>query len=261
MRRICLFSGFDKNSKIQDYVVYLIQKLAEISDVYYISGIKIAPDEMIKIAPYTKMFYHCNQDLRDFGNWQYLVAKIGWNKLAEYDEVIFCNDSVYGPLYNLEEMFWQMERRSYDFWSVTADYQQHFHLHSYFMVFNQDVVKHEKFQQFWQSVPLYQNAENCEMELTPLLTSLGFVGNSYVKNYSRHNVLYDPERMIEKYAAPFIKVKSFLPENNYSVGTGLSLRYKLRTQTDYDVGLIKRHIRDAHLPQSRWQKIVALSGL
>ena len=51
MRRICLFAGYDKDDKIQDYVVYMIKELSKISDVYYMANGKIGPEEMVKIAP------------------------------------------------------------------------------------------------------------------------------------------------------------------------------------------------------------------
>ena len=88
MRRICLFAGYDKGDKIQDYVVYLIKELAKISDVYYMANGNMPPDELFKIAPYTKMFYSKRHDLRDFGSWRYLIEQLGWDKIAEYDELV-----------------------------------------------------------------------------------------------------------------------------------------------------------------------------
>ena len=131
MRRICLFAGYDKYNQIQDYVVYLIKELAKISEVYFMGNGRFSPDELFKIAPYTQMFYSQHMPLKDFGCWQYLIAKLGWEKLEKYDELILCNDSVYGPLYNLEDFFRSMERKGYDFWSATSDYESNFHLHSY----------------------------------------------------------------------------------------------------------------------------------
>ena len=133
MRRICLLAGYDKDNKIQDYVVYLAKELAKISDVYYMGNGHIPPDELFKIAPYTKMFYTKTHELRDFGSWRYLIEQLGWEKITQYDELILCNDSIYGPLCDLSSVFVQMERRGYDFWSMTSDYEYNFHLHSYYL--------------------------------------------------------------------------------------------------------------------------------
>ena len=70
MRRICLFAGYDKDNKIQDYVVYLIKELSKISEVYFMGNGRFPPDELFKIAPYTQMFYSQRMPLKDFGCWQ-----------------------------------------------------------------------------------------------------------------------------------------------------------------------------------------------
>ncbi|MDO4161944.1 MAG: rhamnan synthesis F family protein [Pseudomonadota bacterium] len=261
MRRICLFSGYDKENKIQDYVVYLIKELSKVSEVYFMGNCRFPPDELFKIAPYTQMFYAKQLPLKDFGAWQYMIAKLGWEKLVQYDELILCNDSVYGPLYDLENFFRLMERRGYDFWSVTSDYEQNFHLHSYCMAFSQDVIKNAQFRKFWQTVPFFHDTQSCELELTPLLTQQGFIGNSYIRTFKQGNVLHDPVQMIQEHQVPFIKVKSFLPENDYTAGTGIELRYQLRTKTDYDTSLIPKHINMAHLPQTVGQRIARFAGL
>ncbi len=261
MRRICLFAGYDKDNKIQDYVVYLIKELSKISEVYFMGNGRFPPDELFKIAPYTQMFYSQYMPLKDFGCWQYLIAKLGWEKLEKYDELILCNDSVYGPLYNLEDFFRSMEHKGYDFWSATSDYESHFHLHSYCMAFSQDVIKNAQFHKFWRSVPFAYDAHNCEMELTPLLTEQGFIGNSYIRTFKQENILRNPVQMLQDHQAPFIKVKSFLPKNDYTAGTGIELRYQLRTKTDYDTSLIQKHINIAHLPQTMGQKIARFTGL
>ena len=46
MRRICLFAGYDKDNKIQDYVVYLIKELSKISEVYFMGNGRFPPDEL-----------------------------------------------------------------------------------------------------------------------------------------------------------------------------------------------------------------------
>lgn len=260
MRRICLFAGYDKNNKIQDYVTYMVKKLADVSEVYYAGNGQFGPDELIKIAPYTQMFYSKQFQKRDFGAWLFLIHQLGWDRLAQYDELILCNDSVYGPLMDLETVFNEMEYKGYDFWSMTSDYQAHFYLHRYFMVFSRDVVLNEKFHNFWKAVPFEYDSHRCEMELTPLLVEQGFVGNSYIRNFTRHNVLETPEKVLDDYPLPFVKVKSFLPENNYSSGSGIGLRYKIRRNTDYDVGLINRNISENRYPQTLGQRFAAFTG-
>lgn len=261
MRRICLFAGYDKEHKIHDYVVYMIKKLSKISDVYYMADCALPPDELFKIAPYTQMFYTREHTLKDFGSWHYLINRLGWDKIRQYDELILCNDSVYGPLFDLPAIFKQMETRGFDFWSMTADYTHNYHLHRYFMVFNQSIINHRTFQDFWKSVPMSYSVKNCELELTPLLINQGFVCNSYIRNYKQKNILQSPQKILREVYPPFIKTKSFTSENAYTAGSGLELRYKIRTKTDYDTALINRHLLQSHSPQTLSQRLVCFSGI
>ena len=53
-KRICLLAGYDKNNTIEDYVVFLVQELSKISDVYYFADGEIPAAELDKIRPYTE---------------------------------------------------------------------------------------------------------------------------------------------------------------------------------------------------------------
>lgn len=261
MRRICLFAGYDKSYKIQDYVVYMMHELSKISDVFYAGNGHIPPDELFKIAPYTKRLFTKEHQRRDFGSWHYLIEQLGWDKLLQYDEVVFCNDSVYGPLFNLETIFMQMRRRGLDFWSVTADYEYKYHLHRYFMVFNHDVIQNQSFQNFWQNIAQPVGSKYLEYKLTSLLAEEGFVGNSYIRNYKQTDILQMPETLLSNYSVPFIKVKSFLPENKYTAGSGLELRCRIRAHTNYDTALINKNIAANQYPQTWAQKFVLMTGI
>ena len=98
MKRICLFAGFNINGIIEDYVLYYLQELSKISDIYYLADNKIMPKEFEKITPYVKGAYGYKHGKYDFGSWQELINKISWEKIAEYDELILTNDSVFGPI-------------------------------------------------------------------------------------------------------------------------------------------------------------------
>lgn len=261
MRRICLFAGYDPNDKIQDYVVYMIQKLAQISDVYYMGNGNFPPEELFKIAPYSKMFYTSRHRQRDYGSWQRLITQIGWKQLLSYDQLILCNDSVYGPLTDLSDIFAEMKGRGYDFWSITADYSYNYHLHSYFMVFNNDIIRNKAFQNFWNLIPQRSETRSCTFELTPLLLDEGFIGNSYIRSYRDENILQNPQKNEQNLCMPFLKTKSFLPGTEYTSGSGIALRFNIRTRSDYDTHLINRHILSNHAPQTVIQKLTILSGL
>ena len=134
-KRICLLAGFDKKNILQDYVLYLARKLSKLSDVYYLADGNISQKELKKIEPYTKYAASVLHKSYDFGSWQILINHVGWEKITTYDEMIICNDSIYGPISNMQDIFDYMDLRDYDFWGLTENYNSNYHLDSYFMVF------------------------------------------------------------------------------------------------------------------------------
>ena len=241
-RRVCLIAGYDKNNTIQDYVVFLIQELSKISDVYYFADANMSDKELSKIRAYTKYAQSSPHFGKDFGSWQYLMHYIGWKNLALYDEMIICNDSIYGPMTNIEDIFDYMELRGYDFWGLTENYNSNYHLDSYFMVFNQNIITNCKFQEFWKSITPELGKNTYETVLTPFLTELGFVGNGYIKNYKKEDQLAYPLHLLKYKKMPFIRIKSLKnPDENLKEPV-FYIDSRIKNKTGYDTNMIKSHL-------------------
>ncbi|MBP5616155.1 MAG: hypothetical protein J6X42_06410 [Alphaproteobacteria bacterium] len=242
MSRICLFAGFDKKNTVQDYVVYLARKLSKLSDVYYFADGRMPPSELAKLKPYVKYASSAPHKSYDFGSWQILIHHIGWEKIMTYDEMIICNDSVYGPMSNMQNIFDYMDLRDYDFWGLTENYHSNYHLDSYFMVFKNDVLVHPKFHEFWSNIVPTQNRKTYESILTPFLTELGFSGNSYIKNYRKEDPLSYPVRLLKFNRMPFVRIKTLSePEDNLREPM-FHIDTKLKQHTDYDTSMIRNHL-------------------
>ncbi len=242
-KRICLLAGFDKKNILQDYVLYLARKLSKLSDVYYLADGNIPPKELKKIEPYTKYAASVLHKSYDFGSWQILINHIGWEKITTYDEMIICNDSIYGPISNMQDIFDYMDLRDYDFWGLTENYNSNYHLDSYFMVFKNDVLRHPKFHEFWNNIIPTSNRKTYESILTPFLTELGFTGNSYIKNYKKEDQLAYPMRLFRTNRMPFIRINSLKePEHNLKEPI-LYIDSRIENETGYKADLINEHLK------------------
>ena len=113
MKRICLFAGYSNYGKIEDYVIYYLKKLSDISDVYYLADCNISENELSKIDDIVVKKYAYKHSKYDFGSWQELINKIGYDIISQYDELILCNDSCFGPLYSLPNIFEEMNKKDY----------------------------------------------------------------------------------------------------------------------------------------------------
>ena len=135
-----------------------------------------------------------------------------------------------------------MELKNYDFWGLTENYHSNYHLDSYFMVFNQNIIKNCKFQEFWKNITPEIGDENYETVLTPFLTELGFIGNSYIKNYKKEDQLAYPLHLIKYNKMPFIRIKSLkTPELNLKEPV-FYIDGRIKNKTGYDTNLIKKHL-------------------
>lgn len=241
-KRICLLAGFDPKGIVQDYVVYLARELSKISDVYYFFNGVCSKEELSKLKNFTKYAVAREQPCYDFGSWQSLIHFIGWNKLSEYEEMIICNDSVYGPMTNLEDIFDYMSLRGYDFWGLTENYTSKYHLDSYFMVFSHKIVKNQAFHSFWENINPKICRKTYQKEMTEYLTNLGFSGNSYIKNYGKEDILAHPIKLLDQKHMPFIRVKSLKDPAYHLKEPIFYIDKRIYHKTGYDAEMIKNHL-------------------
>jgi len=246
-KRICLFAGFDQKGEIADYVVYYLKALAQIADVYYWGDFATTEPEQAKIKPYCKAIYCKKHGKYDFGSWQELIRKIGRTKIETYDELILANDSCYGPLTNLEELFAKMEQRDCDFWGLSLVYNWHIHLQSYFVVLNQPVIRSDVFYNFFEGVKPEADyndvCANYEDKFTYTLSKAGFSFCSLIDYTDLKSHPYrDMMAAIKNRHFPFLKVKFFLGGIRDQAGAD-DWRQVIRENTDYPVELIEDDLR------------------
>lgn len=242
-KRLCLFAGFDAKGEIAEYVVCYLKALARIADVYYWGDFDASKSEKAKIAPFCKAVYCEKHGKYDFGSWQELIQKIGRAKIAAYDEVILANDSCYGPLFDLKKLFAEMGKRDCDFWGLSAAYNNHVHLQSYFIVLKNQVLQSDVLYDFFAKVKPEANycdvCEAYEDRFTYTLSKAGFKFCSYINYGDMANHPYvDIESAIKNRQFPFLKVKFFLGGIRDQAGVD-DWRAMLTENTKYPAKLIE----------------------
>ena len=113
----------------------------------------------------------------DFGSW-----KAGWLALKQrdsFDEIVFANDSVYGPLIDLRPALNATKCVEADFWGMVLSEAHGPHVQSWFFVARQPVIRSAVFESFWQSTGSDMR-DKCELVLrfeiglSRLLTNSGY---------------------------------------------------------------------------------------
>ena len=124
----------------------------------------------------------------DAGAYKYILIEQKYIfQLNRYDELILFNDTCYGPIYPMDEVFQIMEARKLNFWGMTQyeDKMIKKHAQSYFLVFDKKVMQSQCFYDFWISCDT--NTTNVgsiisefEIQITQALQNHGFKWGTYV---------------------------------------------------------------------------------
>ncbi len=124
-RRAALFAAHDKDGLVDDTVVAYLADLARHADVFYLADGVLDPGELARLDGIAAGAWSIPHGAYDFGSFSLLARDlVGWERLADYDEVILANDSCY-LLRPLDEVFARMDARACDWWSLQASSMEH----------------------------------------------------------------------------------------------------------------------------------------
>jgi len=254
IRRLCLFAGYDRDGVVDKYVVDYVRELARHADVYYLADCEMADGELHKLAGHAKGAWAGRHGKYDFGSWSELVARLGWDFVEAYDEVLLVNDSCY-LLRDLDEVFARMDGRACDWWGLQAtkgiaatkdspsnrfarpvpmhevrasllerferDHCYDFLLGSYFLAFRGPVLREPHFRRLMESVTQQDSKQNLvlkyEVGVTRHLIALGYEFDTFVGAlYPFHPIFSNWYFRLLDEGFPLFK-RYLLSENHYEV--------------------------------------------
>ncbi|MCL3816992.1 rhamnan synthesis F family protein [Aeromicrobium wangtongii] len=259
VRRACLVAGFDADGVIDPSAVELITELSGYGDVFYLFDGYLPPSELAKLADVTAGAWAIRHAAYDFGSYSKLATElVGWERLEEYDEVVFANDSCF-LVRPLAEVFATMDARECDWWGLQAtkgmvdspgrpesqidrpvpiervrsemldefelDPVYTFHLGSYFLAFRRPVLDSPDFRRLIGSVVQQRGKRlvvlKYEVGLTHLLVGRGFAFDTYMdKLYPFHPMFSEWYFSMLEQGFPLLK-RFLIYRNHYDV-PGLS---------------------------------------
>lgn len=258
---LCIFSSFSNKNVIQDYLIHYLDSLKSygMDIVFVTTSENIQDKEIQKISPFLMKFIHRTNIGYDFGSWKVGLESVDYK---DYKKVVFANDSVYGPIFPLKEIFERMTKTEFDMWGITDSYEIQYHIMSYFLVYNQRIIESDLFQNMWNSVNFfkfhikYLIIQNYELGFSKILMDNGFkIGAycdynkllEYVENSNSdmkinryvNPTLYYWKELIEQ-GCPFIKIQ-LLRDNptNSDIGDWKDVLEKY----NFNTKLIANHLK------------------
>lgn len=273
MKRKCIaiFVAVATGGNIDPYVFYLAKKIKEVVETLAITinGVP-AKSDVDELEKYSDMVFIRDNVGFDCGAYKdTLETYIGWEKIVDYEELLLLNDSCFGPIYPLSDVFETMDKRKLDFWGITEQtpirsgrYSKEvlpYHIQTYFLVVRKRILKDAAFWKFWRDVKLSneygETVANFELKFTQYFNHLGYLSGAYIDcgafcksiDETEAYVFMDSYRLISEHKCPFLKKKVFFfpQEKILSSNAGetayKSLKY-VQEHTQYDEGLIWNYL-------------------
>ena len=215
MKRLCIFAHYDKDNLIDDYVIYYLRELKKtFNKIIFVSDSDLSKketDKIIDLVDYVQAFNHGEYDWGSY-KYGYFIAKENY-LLQGVDEVLFCNDSVYGPINDLTPIFDKMSADDCDFWgmyenkdSITKGLKEN-HLQSWFLLLKKNVIDTDLFDDFMTSITHVEDKNQIIQEYEIGFTQLFSNCFKYKALYSceNGNAVTQATPLLLKKGFPFIK--------------------------------------------------------
>ncbi|MDR0886982.1 MAG: rhamnan synthesis F family protein [Clostridiales Family XIII bacterium] len=261
-KRACVFVFYDEDGIADQCIDYYLNALSSVTSriVIVVNGY-IDENARSMFLQYTEELIERDNMGYDVCAWREGLYYIGFEQLKEYDELILANDSVFGPIYPLEELFGEMSPRNLGFWGVTKyekdeDFTKRCtygyipeHIQSYFTVFSNALAGSIEFKEFWETLDdiseLNDAIGSYEIVLTKHFSDMGYTFGVYADieediSDAKNSTIFMPLTLIKKYRSPFLKAKVFVTDQHFRGKDDeiTNIPEFIMKSTEYDIGLI-----------------------
>lgn len=258
-KMVTVLASFSASGKIEDFQIYLLKGLRKISDyIVIVSDNPVYEDELTKIDEICNHCIFLRHGEYDFGSYKRGYNYLMDNNILENDDnLLFINDSNYGPVYPFENVIDDFKSKQCDFYGLTYgnNYDLDF-LQSFFYIFKPNVYNSITFKDFMGSVKkqLAQAwvALEYEYTFTNILEQGHFSYTSYIpKTFMSHINKAIPTKygytLMNEYKYPLVKRKALQGSTVDSVDDILN-HIKLNNNELYEI-IIKRENIDGYVKE------------
>jgi len=250
LRLVCLFSHFDAAGRIPPYVQRYLSALCRCGfEIHLVSASPdLNPSDQHEVER-TGVKVHCRDNTgMDFGSWQWALQHIV--QMDEVDWLLLANDSVFGPIFDLETVFRSQFAGDADFWGITDSYEMDWHLQSYFICVRGNVARSDAFRSVFgadfAALTKRSIIRDGEVALSQSLLRAGFRGSAFCPyDHLRKSRSEGPcnashfywDQLIARLGCPFIK-RELIRDNPMKLRNAGYWKGFLERYTSYDTSLI-----------------------
>ena len=250
MKLLGIFCFYDKEGIVDSYVEYLLSELMTVLDrlIVVVNGY-INEDGKRIFSRYTSEIIVRENKGFDAGAYYDVIVNVLGDSVGEWDELVLCNDTFFGPFVPMKSIFEKMEREQVDFWGLNlVDGKILNHIQSFFLVFGNRILRNSEITQYFRNNinPLADEVMEVigkfEQGLFLYLVGKQYSYGAYC-NTELRDIFTNPDICLERYGLPIIKKKAFsekVKRNSQAVVN--AVRY-VRQNTNYDINHILQCVR------------------
>ncbi|MBO7053202.1 MAG: hypothetical protein J6W27_02090 [Alphaproteobacteria bacterium] len=212
VKRLFIFAGYDKDNIIDDTLVWYLNALSKLGDIVLIMDCDVQDTSKLESVKNILHIETKRHGEYDFGSYKrgYMWAQSN-NLLDKYDWIYLVNDSVYGPLFDLEPCLNNLESKGTDLTGLTSYYDEFtpVHIQSWFVGLSHNIATSNVLYNFMQDVGPRKNKweiiTKYEVGLSRHLLQSGYKMSSMFTESERYHTVYQKPRIILENLIPFIK--------------------------------------------------------
>ncbi len=277
-RTLVLFAHFDPQGVVDPYVVYYLKALHGLgATIVFVSGSPtLSPESVAPICEFCAGIYTRHTLSLDFGSWHLawcILRQRGWS-LDQFDRFVIANDSVYGPLFPLEEM-WSSFHDADMYGAIESTELLTPHLQSFFLAWDLNARTRPFLNDFWNGfqyivhkriliwryeIGLSRRARKAGLSLKPFVSAATIKAtygrspeHQWASRFSAplNNTIYFWDGLIEHLRYPFLK--TILPRYNTPWHHSMAnLRDFLEQHTNYPYELIQSNVDRLGCGEPAW---------
>jgi lipopolysaccharide biosynthesis protein len=254
-RRVAVFAHHDRDDVVDAYVLRYLEGLSDVVDrIVFVSDGLLPERETDKVRRFAAVVVSERHGEYDFGSYKRgvrILRENGWLETA--GELVLCNDSCYGPVFPLRDVWDRKAGLDHDLHGITTSVHGYLrtesgyeptdsdpHVQSYFMVLSRRLFSSDAFGSFLEGVePLRDKREvvhRYELGLSRIVLEAGFRIGSHVGERVRfadtHGIFTRWKELLFEGGSPFLKVQAITLYNaDFSCLHGL-----------YPTSLIRRNL-------------------
>lgn len=233
VKRIAFYLFWEKEGIVDRYIPYCLEKLREhVEHIVVISNGPVSAAGRAELEHVADEVWERPNVGFDVGGYQEALERFGFDRLAEYDELILLNYTFFGPVYPFSEMFEKTDAWDVDFWGLTehGEIDQHYfasggvlprHIQSHWLAVRKSLLLSPAFRHYWETMPLItsyeQSIDRHEARFATYFEERGFTWDVVYRytDYPSLNPVLDDVVQLTAERCPIVKRRTFFHDPLY----------------------------------------------